>query len=115
MNDDRVVRIWAQVARQSQGAPVSVAHVCGAAMAEVTVMASPMARETVYATDGIAADLEELQLTLGEGPCMDAFSGGGPTLAIDLRAPEFQVRWPAFTPAAISSGAAAVFALPLQV
>jgi hypothetical protein len=28
---DRVVQIWAQVARHSRGAPVSVAHVCAAA------------------------------------------------------------------------------------
>jgi ANTAR domain len=122
MNDDRVVRVWAQVARESKGAPVSVAHVCAAAMAGVgvdgagvTVMASPTARETMHATDGIAADLEELQLTLGEGPCMDTFTDGGPALAVDLRAPELLARWPAFTPAAIGAGAGAVFALPLQV
>jgi hypothetical protein len=122
MNDDRVVRIWSQVAQQSRGAPVSMAHICAAAVAGVgvdgagvTVMASTTARETVHATDGIAADLEELQLTLGEGPCMDTFAAGGPALAVDLHASEFLIRWPAFTPAAIDSGAGAVFALPMQV
>ena len=122
VNGERVVRIWAQVGRQSRGAPISLAHVCAAAVAGVgvdgagvTVAASPTARETVYATDGIAAELEELQLTLGEGPCMDAFTDGGPALAVDLRAAEYFGRWPAFTPAAIGSGARAVFALPLQV
>jgi hypothetical protein len=121
MDADRVVRIWAEVGRQSQGAPISLTHVCAAAVAAVgvdgagvTVMASPTVRETVHATDGVAAQLEELQLTLGEGPCMDAFSDGGPALAADLHAREFANRWPAFTPAAVGSGVGAVFALPLQ-
>src|SRR3989442_8291371 len=111
MSGDRVLRIWAQVGLQSQGAPVSIAHVCAAAVAAVgvdgagvTVIAGPTARETVCATDGIAAELEELQLTLGEGPCMDTFSRGGPALAVDLSGPEFLARWPGFTAAAITSG-----------
>jgi len=119
---ERAVRVWAQVGRQSLGAPISLAHVCAAAVtgvgvdgAGVTVMASPTLRETVYATDGTAAELEELQLTLGEGPCVDAFTDGGPALAADLSAAEYRDRWPAFTPAAVGSGAGAVFALPLQV
>lgn len=120
--DDRVVRIWAQVARQSRGAPVSVAHVCAAAVAGVaadgagvTVIAGDTARETVHATDAVAAVLEELQLTLGQGPCVDAHHEGGPVLAADLCLPENLARWPAFAPAALDSGARAVFALPLQV
>jgi ANTAR domain len=119
---DRVVRIWAQVGQQSQGARISMAHVCAAAVAAVrvdgagvTVMVSPTVRETIHATDGIAAQLEELQLTLGEGPCIDAFTDGGPALAADLQAGEYAARWPTFTPAAMDSGAGAVFALPLQI
>jgi hypothetical protein len=83
--------------------------------AGVTGMASSSARETVHATDAVAAVLEELQLTLGQGPCMDTFSDGGPVLAVDLRLRESLNRWPAFTPAALDSGVRAVFALPLQV
>jgi len=117
-----MVRIWAQVSRQSEGTVVSVEHVCTAAVtavgvdgAGVTLMVSPRARETMYATDGIAAQLEELQLTLGEGPCVDTFTDGGPALAADLGAAECATRWPAFTPAAMERGARAVFALPLQI
>jgi hypothetical protein len=36
-------------------------------------------------------------------------------LAADLRAADFLARWPVFTPAALDSGAGAVFAMPLQV
>jgi hypothetical protein len=120
--NDRVVRVWAQIGQQSRGAPVSVAHVCAAAVAAVeadgagvTVMVSPTVRETVHATDRVAGELEEWQLSFGEGPCVDAFAGGGPVLVIDLDSPEYSARWPAFTPAAVDSGARAVVALPLQV
>jgi hypothetical protein len=118
---DRVVRIWAQVGRQSRGDPISVAHVCAAAVsavqvdgAGVTVMVSPTVRETMHATDRVAGELEEWQLTFGQGPCVDAFSAGGPVLAGDLRLADCLARWPVFTPAALGSGARAVFALPLQ-
>ncbi|HZN73717.1 MAG TPA: GAF and ANTAR domain-containing protein [Micromonosporaceae bacterium] len=119
---DRVVRIWVQVGQQSRGDPVSVAHVCAAAVAGVkvdgagvTVMVSPTVRETMHATDRVAGELEEWQLTFGQGPCVDAFRGGGPVLAGDLRGADCLARWPVFTPAALDSGARAVFAMPLQV
>ena len=121
MSGERVVRIWSQVAQQSQGAAISVAHVCAAAVAGVrvdgagvTVMAGPTARETVHATDAVSNELEELQLTLGQGPCMDTVTEGGPVLVADLRSQGYLTRWPAFTPAALHSGAQAVFAMPLQ-
>jgi hypothetical protein len=99
-----------------------MAHVCAAAVAGVgvdgagvTVMVSPTVRDTVHATDLVAGDLEEWQLTFGQGPCVDAFSDGGPVLVVDLDSPDYSARWPAFTPAALDSGAQAVFALPMQV
>jgi hypothetical protein len=83
--------------------------------AGVTVMTGPTVRDTVYATDRVAGDLEEWQLTFGQGPCVDAFIDGGPVLVVDLGSPDYSARWPAFTPAALDSGAQAVFALPLQI
>jgi hypothetical protein len=122
VNGERVVRVWAWVAQQARGAPVTVAHVCAAAVAEVgvdgagvTVMVSPTVREGVHATDGVTVDLEELQLTFGQGPCVDTFLEGGPVLVVDLRAPEYLARWPAFASAALRIGARAVFAFPLQI
>jgi hypothetical protein len=122
IHSDRVVRVWAQVAAQSHGYPVSVAHVCAAAAAAVgvdgvgvTVMASPTVRDSVHATDRVAGELEEWQLTFGQGPCVDTFTEGGPVLVGDLRSADCLARWPVFTPAALDSGARAVFALPLQV
>lgn len=68
----------------------------------------------VAATDGPATVMEELQFSLGEGPCMDASTLGRPVLQPDLRDTGPQ-RWPGFGPAALEAGIEAIFALPLQV
>src|SRR5581483_2107232 len=122
MSDDPMVRVWTRIAEQSLGDPVSPAHVCAAAVATIgvdgaglTVVVGPTVRETVNATDAVATVLEDLQLTMGQGPCVDALADGGPVLADDLRSPEYSARWPAFTPAALAAGAVAVFALPLHI
>ncbi len=64
-------------------------------------------------TDDVSAHLEELQFTLGEGPCIDACTSGRPVLEPDLV--EASNRWLAFSPPAISAGARAVFGLPVRV
>lgn len=91
----------------------SAAGTCGADGAWVSIMGGRGARELVYATGPVAAQLDELQFTLGEGPCGDAFGSGGPVLVPDLGAVEWGRRWPVFIPMAAAAGAAAVFAFPL--
>jgi hypothetical protein len=122
MTEDRYTRVWTEVGRHSGGDAVTVAHVCAATAtavsvdgAGVTVRMSPTLSEVMHATDGIATALEEFQLAFGEGPCMDCFDDGSPAQATDLRSREYAARWPAFTPAALDSGARAVFAIPLQI
>jgi hypothetical protein len=68
----------------------------------------------VAATDGSATLMEDLQFTLGEGPCMDASRERRPFLQPDL-ARTANVRWPGFGPAVLDAGIAAIFAFPLQV
>ena len=68
----------------------------------------------VGATDGAARAMEELQFTLGEGPCMDASGGGRSVFQPDL-ARTAPARWPGFGPAVLEAGIAAIFAFPLQV
>ncbi len=67
------------------------------------------------ATDGLSKRIEELQVLLGEGPCVDANTNGGPILISELRGRVAASLWPAFTPSCLEAGAEAVFALPLQV
>jgi ANTAR domain len=121
MSTERRTRLWGLVVHHANGDPVGVAHVGAAAMSAVgvdgaaltvTLAASP--RETVYASGAVASELEELTLTVGEGPGIDALAGG-PALAADLASAECEARWPVFAPAAVDAGAKAVFALPLQV
>ena len=66
------------------------------------------------ASDRSAGLVEDLQFELGEGPCLDASRSRIPVLLPDL-ARTAASRWPAFGPAALDAGIAAIFALPLQV
>jgi len=66
------------------------------------------------ATDGSARVVEELQFSLGEGPCVDSVRTGRPVLHGDLARTALQL-WPGFTVGALDAGVAAVFAFPLQV
>lgn len=68
----------------------------------------------VGATDGTARRMEELQYTMGEGPCIDSSTGRQPVLQPDL-VRTGPTRWPGFGPAVIEAGVAAIFAFPLQV
>lgn len=121
MDTDRGFRLWSRVVEHARGRPVTIEHVCAVMLSEtgvdgaavtVTLHAGP--RETLYAFDRIASDLAELALTLGEGPSLDA-SAGGPVLVADLASADSSAQWPVFAPAAVTIGARATFALPLQV
>ena len=68
----------------------------------------------IAATDGAAMELEELQFTLGEGPCVDASQTGRPVLQPDF-ARTAPLRWPAFAGGALEAGVRALFAFPLRV
>lgn len=70
-------------------------------------------RTVVGSAGDLAEVLEGLQLTTGEGPCLEAVATGAPVLVADLGTE--QGRWPGFAPEAAESGAGAVFSFPLQV
>ena len=69
---------------------------------------------TVATTDGPAAVMEDLQFTLGEGPCVESSASGQFILQPDL-ARTGPARWPAFTAGAVEAGIGAIFAFPLRV
>lgn len=73
--------------------------------------------EPLLGTDETAEQLERLQFTLGEGPCVDASRLGAPVLVPDLADPggPGSDRWPAFVREAHGSGVRAVFAFPLRI
>jgi hypothetical protein len=57
--------------------------------------------------------IEELQYTLGEGPCVDTYRQDTVVAEPDLADPVVR-RWPAFTPSALEAGVRAVFGFPLR-
>jgi hypothetical protein len=120
----RSARIQALVAEQAarRGTRVGVVDVCTAAVAALPVggaglsaMSRTAPSHPLCSTDAISERLEELQLTLGEGPCVDAFLHGSAILTPDLLTGDLQDRWMVFADAALEAGARAVFAFPLQI
>ncbi|MDT0530959.1 GAF domain-containing protein [Micromonospora sp. DSM 115977] len=121
MSTERRLRLWALAVAEARGATVAVEHLCGVSVAVTGVDCAAVAvclrdtrREVLGASDLVASDLEELTFTLGEGPSVDAISGG-PVLVADLAAPHCQDWWLVFAKAAMAVGVHAVFALPLQL
>jgi hypothetical protein len=82
--------------------------------AAVSVMADAGHREVVYTSDAISGALAELQFGLGEGPCFDAYTHGGPVLVADLGA-GLPTAWPVFAAQAAEYPVAALFTFPLQI
>ncbi|MFI8090351.1 GAF and ANTAR domain-containing protein [Streptomyces sp. NPDC086080] len=82
--------------------------------AGLSAMSEAAASHPLCSTDDISERLEELQLTLGEGPCVDAFERGSAVLTPDLLRTASQDRWAVFADAALEAGARAVFSLPLH-
>lgn len=69
---------------------------------------------SLCASNDVSQLIEELQYTLGEGPCVDAYHQDMSVTEPDLAAPVTR-RWLAFTPPALKAGARAVFGFPLRV
>lgn len=79
----------------------------------VAVFASASTRDLVFATDVLAEELDELQFTVGEGPCLDAYRFGSRERIDDLLGTEALARWPIYSTQASALGAASVYAYPL--
>ncbi|MEO7555194.1 MAG: GAF domain-containing protein, partial [Acidimicrobiales bacterium] len=56
---------------------------------------------TAAASNPLVVELDQLQFTTDEGPCLDAVSDGGTVYAADLTEDR---RWPEFGPAAVQVG-----------
>jgi hypothetical protein len=79
----------------------------------IMLMSGDISRGSLCTTNAVSHLIEELQYTLGEGPCVDAYQQNQvvaePRLA-DPRTP----RWFAFTPPALEAGVRAVFGFPMR-
>lgn len=93
---------------------VAAARALSASGVGLSVMADNGVHGIATASDQATERIEELQFTLGEGPCIDAFASSRPVLVPDLTDGAMR-RWPVYAPAAHDAGIRAVFAFPLQV
>ena len=118
--DDRLRHIVRRLSESPDSSPTGNLCRVGAEISEATgagivLLVDDVLRASVCATDGVSARLEELQLTHGEGPCVDAFRDQQPAVEPDLLTSGATTRWPAFTGPAVDAGARAVFGFPMTV
>lgn len=99
-------------------APARLCEVCADVMdmtgAGIMLMSGEVPRGSVCSSNQVSALIEDLQYTLGEGPCVDAYQQNQPVLESDL-AGAGGSRWVAFGPPAVAAGAGAVFGFPMRV
>jgi hypothetical protein len=117
---ERLVRILELLSATEKSRP-GTARLCEVCVevsamtgAGIMLMSDDVPVGSLCTSNGVSRLIEDLQFTLGEGPCVDAYSHGRPVLEPDLADPETS-RWLAFSPPALAAGARAVFGFPLQV
>jgi GAF domain-containing protein len=117
---ERLLRILARLkGGASPGtAPARLCEACADVMAMsgagIMLMSGDVARGSVCSSNDVSALIEDLQYTLGEGPCVEAYDDDQPVLEPDLADPGVS-RWVAFTPLAVEAGVRAIFGFPLRV
>ncbi len=117
MSAERSARLAVAFARET--ARSSTARLCTACVdvlgvtgAGITIMGGERAGP-ICVSDPRVATLEDVQYTIGQGPCLDAFRTG-----VSVHTPRFDtdasMRWPSFVSLAREAGIGAVFAYPLS-
>jgi len=118
---DQWMRLLRDAAGEVASQPQRIAELCvqvlGVDGAGISLVSDTGHRGVVCATDDVSRRIEDLQITLGEGPCMDTVRTGAPVLVADLldRDDIAAWRWQTFIAAAADEGVRAVFALPLRI
>ncbi len=117
MNVEQSNRIAVAFAREAAKSPE--ARLCAACVdvlavsgAGITIMGGGYAGPICVSSSRFA-QLEDLQFTLGEGPCQDAFRSGVPVHVPQL-GDAASARWPAFVDLATLANIGAAFAYPMS-
>ena len=120
MPADHVLEILARLSVDAEPEHVATrlcelcAEATGMSGAAIMMMSHERAQVSIGTTNSVSGLIEELQFTLGEGPCVDAYEQRIPVLEPDLAEPA-TARWTAFSPPAVNAGVRAVFGFPLSV
>jgi hypothetical protein len=88
--------------------------VVGVTGAGLMLMTGSRSLGCVGVSDGVAGVVEEVEYTLGEGPCLAAYETKTPVFDADL-AGDDTVAWPEFRRGALAAGVRAAFGFPLLV
>src|SRR5947208_14135799 len=111
MPGDRLLRILGLLGAGGETPDAGSARLCEMCAeavvltgAGVMLMSDDMPWGSVCSSNDVSALIEELQYTLGEGPCVDAYHQDRPVLEPDLAAPTMP-RWIGFTGPAVAAGA----------
>ncbi len=89
-------------------------RIVGVSGTGIMLMSGDTPQGSLCSTNDVSALIEDLQYTLGEGPCVDAYNRDEVVLEPDLAAPVVR-RWSAFSPPAVDAGVRAVFGFPLRI
>ena len=119
MAGDRLRRILAELADGESSWPATRLcavgpQITGANGVGVMLMSGDIPSGSLCSSDDVSQLIEDLQYTLGEGPCVDAYRSDQFVTEPDLADPQTR-RWFAFTPPALQAGVRAVFGFPLRV
>jgi transcriptional regulator with GAF, ATPase, and Fis domain len=79
----------------------AVEMIDGVESADVLLVAGPELFRSVAATSQLAVEVDDLQKSFREGPCLDAAIGNPMVICNDLREDS---RWPSFAAAAVAAG-----------
>jgi len=80
--------------------------------AAISLVFAGVTSGTLGSSGAGARTYDELQFTLGEGPCLDSVASRAPVLVADL-ANVNDVRWPAYGPAMLDHKIRGIFAIPV--
>lgn len=92
----------------------AAAEVIGVHSAGVVLMSSGLVLGRLCASDPGIEGIEDLEYTLGQGPCVDAFRSTLPVMVADLATMDAS-RWPEFSHGALAVGMQAAFGFPLKI
>ncbi|TFC07258.1 ANTAR domain-containing protein [Cryobacterium mannosilyticum] len=81
--------------------------------AAISTLGAPFGTETVCASDDRAAQIDEFQFDLGEGPCWEALTTRRPVLSADIR--HTSGSWPIFARAIATTDVGGLFAFPMFI
>ena len=121
MSGQRRLRVLSLLVSHPDGAGVETRRLCEVS-AEITsmngagvmLMSDDVPQGSVCTSNPVSDLIEQVQYTLGEGPCIDAYNQDRPVLEPDLARPT-RARWLAFSQPVLEAGVRAVFGFPLRV